>query len=128
MCNAQGLRADRTETKQVWVRFGGRSRPVDIRRDQEGEFEGTAREMMGIQADVEFYLVADGRSIGWKEAERLEDRMVVEVLCRMNGGGQKKKALQGETEARILQQGVWNLRGAGLRGRCWEDVHGGVLL
>ena len=80
MCDAQGLRADRIETKQVWVRFGGRSRPVDIRRDQEGEFEATAREMMGIQADVEFYLVADGRSIGWKEAERLEDRMVVEVF------------------------------------------------
>ena len=53
--------------KQVWVRFGGKSRPVDIWRDQEGEFEGTARGMMGIQADEEVYLVADGRSMGWKE-------------------------------------------------------------
>ena len=31
-----------------------------------GEFEGTARETMGIQADVEVYLVADGRSIAGK--------------------------------------------------------------
>ena len=93
VCDAQGLRADRTETKQVWVRFGGRSRPVDIPRNQEGEFEGTARETTGIQADAEYNLVESGRSIGWKEAERLEDRMVVEGMCRMNGGGQKKNKI-----------------------------------
>ena len=37
--------------------------------------------------------MADGRSIGWKEADRLEDRKVVEVVCRMNGGGQKKNKI-----------------------------------
>ena len=47
--------------RQVRGRFGGRSRPVDDGRDQEGEFEGVARVKRGIHADVEAYLVADGR-------------------------------------------------------------------
>ena len=58
----------RTQMKQAWVRFGGRSRPVHSRRDRDGKFEGTARGIMEVQADVEIHLVADGRSIGLKEA------------------------------------------------------------
>ena len=41
-----------TQMKQVRVRFAERLRPVEIRRDREGEFEGMARRMLGIQADV----------------------------------------------------------------------------
>ena len=55
----------------MWVRFGWRSRLVDTWRGQEEELEGTAKGVMAIQVDVEVYLVADGRSIGWKEAEGL---------------------------------------------------------
>ena len=47
--------------------------------------------MLGIQAGVQAYLVADGRSIGWKEAEGLEDGKVVDVVSGTNGGGRKKK-------------------------------------
>ena len=73
-----------------------------------GEFEGTARETMGIQADVEVYLVADGRSIGWKEAERLGDGKMVEVVCRMNCGGRKKnkRNRQGEKNLWNLEEGT----------------------
>ena len=35
--------------------------------------------------------MADGRSIGWKEAEGLEDGKVVDVVSGTNGGGRKKK-------------------------------------
>ena len=45
---------------------------------------------MGTQADVVVYLVADGRIIGWQEAEYLEDGKVLEVACRKNGVGRRR--------------------------------------
>ena len=76
--DAQKFGADRAKAnldETGWVTIGGRSRPVDIWRYQEGEFEGMARGMMGIQENVEslprggwkVHRLERGRRVGrWK--------------------------------------------------------------
>ena len=58
---------------------------VDVWRGRGGEFQETARGVMGIRVDVEVFVIANGRCIGWEETGDLEDGKVLEVMCRMNG-------------------------------------------
>ena len=82
--DVQRLGADRAEANPDETVCGSGSEGGQDRLifcETRREFEGAARGMMGIQSDVEVYLVADGRSIAWKETEGLGDGRVVEVVC-----------------------------------------------
>ena len=76
--------------KQIWFRFEGKTRAIDIWR-QDSEIEEEIREKMRIEKRWDIYMTNEGKVVGWRDLEEVRDGGMVEIGLRMRGGGKKKK-------------------------------------
>ena len=90
--------------KQVWFRFEGKTRLVDI-WGRDLEIEKEAREKMRLGKDLDIYMTSEGRMIGWKDLEEIRDGEMIEVGLRMKGGGKKNKGTKSGNQWESLASG-----------------------
>ena len=83
-------RIQQAAAKQIWFRFEGKTRVIDIWR-QDSEIEEEIREKMRIEKSWDIYMTNEVKMIGWKDLEEIRNGVMVEVGLRMRGGGKKKK-------------------------------------
>ena len=83
-------RIQQAAAKQIWFRFEGKTRVIDI-WGQDSEIEKEIREKMRIEKGWDIYMTNEGTMIGWKDLVEIRDGEMVEVGLRMRGGGKKKK-------------------------------------
>ena len=82
-------RVQQAVAKQIWVRFEGKTRAIDI-WGQDSEIEEEIREKMRIEKRWDIYMTNEGKVIGWRDFEEIRDGEMVEIGLRMRGGGKKK--------------------------------------
>ena len=84
------------KAKQIWVRWGARSRAVDLNEHTKEEI----KRWMGMKTEKGLYLICNGRKVRWDDLEEMQEGRVVEVKAEMSGGmGNKKKARKGKNQS-----------------------------
>ena len=83
-------RVQQAVAKQIWFRFEGKTRAIDI-WGQDSEIEEEIREKMKIEKRWDIYMTNEGKVVGWRDLEEVRDGERVEIGFRMRGGGKKKK-------------------------------------
>ena len=120
----------RIPEKEMRVRFGGVTRPVDLWHGTGGTLEKATKEKLGIPTKTETHVMADGRVLNWTEAERLEDGETVEVMVPMKRGSRKRNAKKGRKREilgiLVARRKSGRRRGERRRGRMGESYQGGV--
>ena len=76
--------------KLVWTMMDGRSSPLDVGPEEEGEKIAERWYKMNVTNDWDIRLMAEGRIIGWNQLVDLEDGSMVQVLGNIWGGTKKK--------------------------------------
>ena len=97
-------RIQQAATKQVWFRFEGKTRLIDI-WGRDLEIEEEVREKMKIEKDLDIYMTSEGKMISWKDLEEIRDGRMVEVGLRMRSGGKKKGTKIGNQWERLVSGG-----------------------
>ena len=54
-------------TRQGWVRFGGKTRPIEVVEETAGRQEERKRNMMDLGTETEVYLVSEGGRADWED-------------------------------------------------------------
>ena len=90
--------------KQIWFRFEGKTRTIDI-WGQDSEIEEEMREKMRIEKRWDIYMTNEGKVIGWRDLEEIRDGRMVEIGLRMRGGGKKKKGTRSGNQRENLVSG-----------------------
>ena len=90
LCDVKSVEQEQSAMKQIWFRFGGRSKPMEVGRGVEEEMEENERTTWRILDETQVYLLAEGRTLDWTDVTRLEDGRTVEVVCAVKGAGDKK--------------------------------------
>ena len=81
---------NRQQSKRIWVKLNGKTRPMDVSTGRRKEVEKEAREMLKI-GNAEVYLINFGRKMLWEDVAEVEEEETVEVIAAMRRGGKKKK-------------------------------------
>ena len=82
--------------KQLWMRFEGRSRIIEIGEEEEiWETEKRVRGKMGLGRDTELYVMSEGRRVDWEGLGRIQAGRTVEMGLVTRGGGRKRKTKNG---------------------------------
>ena len=71
-------RIQQAAAKQIWFRFDGKTRVIDI-WGQDSEIEEEIREKMRIEKRWDFHMTNDGKVIGWRDLEEIRDGEMVEI-------------------------------------------------
>ena len=79
-------RVQQAAAKQIWFRFEGKTRTIDI-WGQDSEIEEEIREKMRIEKGWNIYMTNEEKVIGWRDLEEIRDGWMVEIGLRMIGGG-----------------------------------------
>ena len=88
-------REEAREGRQIWMQFGGRTKPWDVLCGEGGdEMERRWREKNGMEG-VDMHMVSGGRVLDWHGIKDLADGAMVQVMVNIHGGmgkqGKKKK-------------------------------------
>ena len=86
MQREENRRNNRCGSKQVWMKFDGKSRPWDIGVDERGRELRERWEKENGMAPGEVRLMAEGRMVDWEDLVNLADGAMVQVLGNMRGG------------------------------------------
>ena len=78
-------RPRQSKQRQVWVRFEGQTKAVDVGGTEE-EVRKRIQTAIGGAREEEIYLTSQGRRETWKSVAAMENGRVVEVTVRMRGG------------------------------------------
>ena len=90
--------------KQIWFRFEGKTRAIDI-WGQDSEIEEEIREKMRIEKRWDIYMTNEGKVVGWRDLEEIRDGRMVEIGLRMRSGGKKKKGTRRGNQRENLVSG-----------------------
>ena len=91
-------------TKQIWFRFEGKTRIIDI-WGQDPEIEEEIRERMRIEGSWDIYMTNEGKVIGWRDLEQMRDGEMVEIRLRMRG---RRKEEEGDEDQKSMGKfGEW---------------------
>ena len=104
-------------TKQIWIRFGGKTRPMEVEAEKIGRLEEAIRECMALGDETQIYMVSEGRRVDGRNLAGMEEEKVVDVRLMMKGGGKKKKRVKnplGFSESEV-EKSETDKTG----GRCW---------
>ena len=81
------------KAKQIWVRWEGRSRAVDLSRHMREKM----KDWLGVDTEEGLYLICGGRRVQWDNLEEVQEERVVEIMAETRGGtGNKKKVKEGK--------------------------------
>ena len=83
-------RPRQSKQRQVWVRFEGQTKAVDVGGTEE-EVRKRIQTAIGGAREEEIYLTSQGRRETWESVAAMENGRVVEVTVRMRGGMGKKR-------------------------------------
>ena len=84
------------KAKQIWVRWEGRSRAVDLSRHMREEI----KDWLGVETEEGLYLICGGRRVQWDNLEEVQEERVIEVMAEIRGGmGNKKKVKKGKNSS-----------------------------
>ena len=83
-------RPRQSKQRQVWVRFAGQTKAVDVGGTEE-EVRKRIQTAIGGAREEEIYLTSQGRRETWESVAAMENGRVVEVTVRMRGGMGKKR-------------------------------------
>ena len=76
---------------KVWLKIGRKCKAVEL--GGEKELEEKVREWMGVEREVQVYVVGWERGLSWRELAELEEGKTAEALVGLKGGmGNKKRA------------------------------------
>ena len=82
--------------KQSWVRWGGRSRAVDLNEHTKEE----TKSWIGMETEKGLFVICNGRKVRWDDLEEMQEGRVVEVKAEMRGGmGNRKKMRKGKNQS-----------------------------
>ena len=97
-------RVQQAVAKQIWFKFEGKTRAIDI-WGRDSEIEEEIREKMRIDKTSDFYMRNEGKVVGWRDLEEIRDGGMVEIGLRMRGGGKKKKGMRSGNQRGNLVSG-----------------------
>ena len=84
-------RPEQSKQGQVWVRFEGRTKAVDLGGTEE-EMRKRIQTAIGGAREEEMYATSQGRRETWERVAAMEDGRVIEVTMKMMGGMGKKRS------------------------------------
>ena len=73
--------------RQVWFQVRGEFETDGGEARDGSRGRGASEEKVG--SGVQVYLVAGGRTVSWTEVTRLGEDTIVEIVCRLQGGGKQ---------------------------------------
>ena len=85
-------------TGQVWVRFGGKTGPIEVVEETAGRLEERKRDMTDLGTETEVYLVSEGGRADSEDWVRMEEVKMTDFICRTKRGGKRKKEGKGKGE------------------------------
>ena len=97
-------RVQQAVARQIWFRFEGKTRAIDI-WGQDSEIEEEIREKMKIEKRWDICMTNEGTVVGWRDLEEVRDGGMVEIGLRMRGGGKKKKWTSGNQRENLVSGG-----------------------
>ena len=83
-------RPGQSKQRQVWVRFEGQTKAVDVGGTEE-EVRKRIQTAIGGAREEEMYMTSQGRRETWESVAAMENGRVVEVTVKMRGGMGKKR-------------------------------------
>ena len=92
-------------TRQGSVRFGGKTRLIEVVEETAGRLEERKRDMMDLGTETEVFLVSEGGRPDWEDWVRMEERKMTDFMCRTKRGGKKKKKEEEEEEKKKKKKG-----------------------
>ena len=79
--------------KQIWVKWEGGSKAVDVGGQMREEIEN----WVGAKIGRGLYMVCDGRRAQWGHLVEIQEQKVVEIMAEMSGGmGQQEEDEEGK--------------------------------
>ena len=91
-------------SKQVWMKFDGKTRPWDIGVEERGRELRERWEKENGMAAGEVRLTAEGRMVEWEDVVNLADGAMVQVLGNMRGR-MRKKSKKNRRRTRVNRMG-----------------------
>ena len=84
-------RPEQSKQRQVWVRFEGHTKAVDVGGTEE-ETRKRIQTAIGGAREEEMYVTSQGRKETWESVAAMENGRVIAVTVKMRGGMGKKRS------------------------------------
>ena len=72
--------------KQVWVKCGARTKPLELNDETPEEIERKVRRLVNVNSSQKVYVLCQGKVVQWSKSMEMEDGCIFKVMLPMKGG------------------------------------------